>query len=173
MEINEAVDLIRDGVEKKEGIWADLGAGTGLFTQALQVILEVGKIYAVDKSPHALWRLAPHDQIPIEIVDADFSKPLDLPPLDGIIMANALHYIEDPIPVLTHLLPLLKPEGAFILLEYETHQANPPWIPYPIPFQRFRQIAKQAGLSSPQEIGKITSRYGHNHIYAASTFRLP
>lgn len=168
MQINEAIDLIRGGVMKKEGIWADLGAGTGLFTQALQAILEEGKVYAVDKSPHALWRLDRHEQVPMEIVEADFSKPLDLPPLDGIIMANALHYIEEPLSVLSHLLPLLKLGGQFILLEYETTQPNPPWIPYPIPSQRFHQIAEQAGLSSPQEIGRIASRYGHNHIYAAS-----
>ncbi len=168
MQINEAIDLIRGGITEKEGIWADLGAGTGLFTQALQAILEAGTVYAVDKSPHALWRLDRHERVPMEIVEADFSKPLDLPPLDGIIMANALHYIKEPLFVLRQLLPLLKQNGQFILLEYETTQPNPPWIPYPIPADRFHQIAGQAGLSSPQEIGRVASRYGHNHIYAAS-----
>ncbi len=173
MEINEAVDLIRDGVEKKEGVWADLGAGTGLFTQALQVILEVGKVYAVDKSPHALWRLAPHDQIPMEIVDADFTKPLDLPPLDGVLMANALHYADKPVPLLEELLKLLKPGGIFVLVEYETHRPRPPWIPYPIPFEGFVEIATKVGLTKPTKIGEVPSLYGHDHIYAAMCQWIP
>jgi hypothetical protein len=35
MTLQEAIDLIRPGVQPVSGIWADIGAGTGMFTQAL------------------------------------------------------------------------------------------------------------------------------------------
>ena len=53
----QAKSLIEKGVKNPSGIWADIGAGTGVFTLALRDLLEGGKIYAVDKSPHALWKL--------------------------------------------------------------------------------------------------------------------
>ena len=118
MEIQVAAQLIEAGVKEEEAVWADLGAGTGTFTQALQQLLSKGKVYAVDKSPHALWRLPNKGSVPMEIVDADFTRALDLPPLDGILMANALHYVADPAQVLPPLLQLLKPSGTFILVEY-------------------------------------------------------
>ncbi|MEZ5041154.1 MAG: class I SAM-dependent methyltransferase [Saprospiraceae bacterium] len=169
MTIAEAALLIRDGVRSTDGTWADLGAGTGTFTQALQSILFSGKVFAVDKNPHALWRLPAHEKVFLEIVEADFSMPLDLPPLDGIIMANALHYLKDPAPFLQRILKNLKANGQFILVEYETNKANPPWIPYPIPFKYFKEIAQAAGFSEPREIGRSPSIYGHEYLYAAST----
>lgn len=167
MEIHIAADLIEKAVVRKEAIWADLGAGTGTFTQALQQLLPSGKVYAVDKSPHALWRMPQHASVPMEIVDADFTKPLDLPLLDGILMANALHYIDQPAKLLSQLTALLKPEGVFLLVEYETNGPRPPWIPFPIPFDAFTEMASDAGLTSPVQIGKVSSMYGHDHIYAA------
>ncbi len=173
MDIQVAAGLIEKAVIKKESVWADLGAGTGTFTQALQLLLPKGKVYAVDKSPHALWRLPKNHSVPMEIVDADFTKPIDVPPLDGLLMANALHYVKQPTHLLTKLLPLLKPGGTFVLVEYETNQARPPWIPYPIPFNQFRTIALEAGLTPPKMIGSVPSMYGHNYIYASMSQWIP
>lgn len=173
MDIQVAAQLIQAAVKQEHATWADLGAGTGTFTQALQNLLPGGKIYAVDKSPHALWRLPNHPNVPMEIVDADFTKPLDLPPLDGVLMANALHYADRPVPLLEELLKLLKPEGIFILVEYETHSPRPPWIPYPIPFDSFVEIAAEVGLNKPTKIGEVPSLYGHDHIYAAMCQWIP
>ena len=165
---HEAIKLIGRGVvEHPTGNWADIGAGTGVFTLALREILTNGKIYAVDKSPHALWRLPLKADIPIEIVEGNFNLPLDLPILDGILMANTLHYATDPGAVLKNLLTHLKPDGLFVLVEYETHRPLPPWIPHPIPFADFEKHAAAAGLCAPVEIGRTPSRYGHEHIYAA------
>lgn len=173
MEIQVAAQLIEAGVKEKEAVWADLGAGTGMFTQALQQLLSKGKVYAVDKSPHALWRLPNKGSVPMEIVDADFTQALDLPPLDGILMANALHYVANPTQVLPPLLRLLKPSGTFILVEYETDRPRPPWIPHPIPFKQFKKLATAVGLSALEKIGTVPSRYGHDHIYAAMSQWIP
>ena len=163
----EAVALIKSGIPSPSGTWADLGAGTGMFTLALRSLLESGTIYAVDKNPHVLWSIAGGGPIEIVVHEADFTRPLELPPLDGIVMANALHYAPDPVATLKHILTCLRPGAPFLLVEYETEQAQPPWIPYPLPFRRFAEIAREAGLSEPEELERVSSDYGHRYIYSA------
>ncbi|NJL74730.1 MAG: class I SAM-dependent methyltransferase [Saprospiraceae bacterium] len=169
MELQQAVSLIAAAVKKENGIWADVGAGTGLFTLALQHLLHEGTIYALDKNPHALWKLASSKQVCIKVEEADFTKELSLPTLDGIIMANALHYAPEPVVVFNQLLSCLKPKGVFILVEYETNTPNFPWIPYPIPLQHFKAIvtASQHSLSQVIPISTVPSVYSTEHIYSA------
>ncbi len=171
MQLADAIALIRPGVEHHSGTWADIGAGTGMFTRALMHVLEEGVVYAVDKSPHALWQLQPTAQVELKIVEADFNNRLDLPPLDGIIMANALHYAKDPIVVLENVLSPLKLGGTFILIEYETEVPRQPWVPFPISFQRFVTLCSHVHLSPPEFIGTIASQYGYEHIYAAKSIK--
>lgn len=167
MEASEAVDLIRGGVAACGGVWADLGAGSGTFTQALATLLgPAGVVHAVDLQPGVraaeasatLARVVPHL--------ADFTEPLTLPDLDGILMANALHFVREQAPLLGVLVSHLKPGAAFILVEYD-QQRGTRWVPHPIPPGRFAALAPRAGLSQPREIGRIRSRYGPGHIYAA------
>jgi SAM-dependent methyltransferase len=106
-------------------------------------------------------------EVEIKIVEGDFNRNMEFPMVDNILMANALHYAEDPISVLKNVLNHLKPGGQFILIEYETERAISQWVPYPIPFSCFQKIALACGLSEPIEIGKVPSTYGHEHIYAA------
>ena len=87
--------------------------------------------------------------------------------MDGIIMANALHYAQRPPEVLKNVLEHLKPGGAFLLIEYETRDPRPPWVPYPLPFATFQQMAPEAGLTEPELLAKVPSQYGHEHIYSA------
>ena len=117
MTTQTAIDLIKGGINDTNGTWADIGAGTGMFTIALHEILSSGTIYAVDKNPHVLWSLKGTDKVQIIVEEADFTHPMDLPQLDGIVMANALHYAEDPIPVITNIVEWLKPGGVLIKLE--------------------------------------------------------
>lgn len=171
---SEAISLIQKGIPANATTWADIGAGTGTFTLALQEVLTEGVIYAVDKSPHALWRLPLNAPVKIEVVEGDFLQKMDFPKVDGILMANALHYAPDPVSVLKNILSHLNPGGIFILVEYETHTALPPWIPFPIPYNKFKKIAQESGLSESVEIGRMDSQYGHQHIYATkSIFKIP
>lgn len=167
MSPKEALHLIQPAVKSPTRTWADIGAGTGVFTLALRELLTEGTIYAVDKSPHALWRLPLNGEVAIKIVEGDFTKNMELPVVENILMANALHYAEAPIPVLKNVLTHLKTGGQFILIEYETERAIPQWVPYPIPFSSFQKIAAACGLSEPHEIGRTPSMYGHEHIYSA------
>src|SRR5260370_14756439 len=93
----DLVGLLRDGVDAKGGRWADLGAGEGAFTLALADLLGPGShITAVDKDGGALRSIG-HG---IETRVADFTKGLDLHALDGVVMANSLHFVRNKAPVL-------------------------------------------------------------------------
>lgn len=171
MNHHDALQLIKGTIGQEAQVWADLGAGTGLFTEVLCDHLPPGsEVHALDKSPHMLWKLQPDGKVPFSIHDGDFTRPMpDLPLCDGILMANALHYVEKPEEVLPIILPHLKPGGTLVLIEYETSRALPPYVPYPIPFRRWEEIcgSETVPLSAPAFLHKVPSRYGHEHIYSA------
>src|SRR5207244_5327703 len=91
------VGLLRDGVPGP-GTWADLGSGGGAFTLALAELLGPHSvIYSVDRDGSALrqQQQAMRQQYPdmtVHYRSADFTQLLDLPPLNGVIMANSLHF---------------------------------------------------------------------------------
>lgn len=169
------IALVRDGVDGK-GVWADLGAGTGNFTRALAALLGPhSTIYALDRDAKAIARqreYATANDPRIQPIQADFTKPLGLPPLDGILMANALHFIREQEAVLRQLLGALKPNGRLLLVEYELTQPQA-WVPYPVPFARFRALAQQLGLSEAQRIGTRRSPSSGISMYAAVANRNP
>src|SRR5664279_844675 len=122
MDHADHVRLIRGGVEGGGSAWADLGSGEGAFTLALADILEAaGSIVTVDRDGRALQvqlrRLA--EAFPgtsVTPLVADFTRPLGLPPLDGIVMANSLHFVRDKLPVLRQVHDSLRPGGRLILV---------------------------------------------------------
>jgi ubiquinone/menaquinone biosynthesis C-methylase UbiE len=154
MEIREAVDLLRDAVGESAGTWADLGAGTGTFTAALAEVLGGGStVYAVDEDAgavRALGDLPATGDTRIVPVRADFTLPLALPglgqsQLDGILLANALHFVRDATEVLTRLVQMVRQNGRVVVVEYDRRQASQ-WVPHPIPASRWPAMAASAGL---------------------------
>ena len=162
----EAINFIRLGIIHPSGTWADIGAGTGLFSRALMEILEEGKVIAVDKSPHALYGIKAPRHIHFEIVEGDFNETLELPPLDGIVMADALHYAKDHLYVLKNVLTSLRDGGRFILIEYDTDVPNEPWVPNPVSLHLFSNLCRKVGLTDPELIGERESIYQDGRMYA-------
>lgn len=155
MNHQDHVNLIKNGVPQADGTWADFGSGHGAFTLALADVMEEGGIiYSVDRDHSALQgqvrqMTSRFPAITTHIVPADFTQALDLPMLDGIVMANSLHFIRDKLPLLERLITYLKPKGRLIIVEYNTRKANR-WVPYPLTYDDWEQLALQAGFASTQ-----------------------
>ena len=173
MDDREAAELIADAVGDGEGVWADIGAGTGTFTRALRTLLRPGcRIYAVDSDPAAITALRKIGDDVIA-VRADFSKTLELPeaPVDGLLFANSLHFVPDAGVALSRLVELVKPGGRVVVVEYDRRSANP-WVPYPVGSTQWPAIAAAAGLTNPRITARRKSMYA-GELYAAVAERLP
>lgn len=173
MDHTDHVNLLREGGIASGQVWADMGAGTGAFTLALADLLgESGTIYAVDRDAGALRQQTTpmktrFPQIAVEYITGDFAQPVKLPLLDGIVMANALHFTRyaDQPAVLAQLRRYLHPGGRLIIVEYDTDQGNQ-WVPYPFTFPNWESLAAKAGFNHSQQIGYRPSRFARG-IYSA------
>jgi ubiquinone/menaquinone biosynthesis C-methylase UbiE len=168
------VNLLKPAILPPGGSWADLGAGSGAFTLALRELIgPTADIYAVDKSLGSLNDLekAYHfrfgDTNHLHLLQSDFSHALDLPPLDGVVMANSLHYFRDKEKILRHVGSFLKPNGILLLVEYNVDSGNP-WVPYPLSFKTFRALASRAGFTEPRLLATVSSRF-LREFYSAIT----
>ena len=179
MKAAEAVTLIAGAVPRRAGTWADLGAGDGTFTRALAELLgRTSRIYAVDRDARALATLerwAKKNAANVIPVAVDFTAPFDLPGLgdtmlDGMLFANALHFVRDPDVVLARLTARVRPGGRVVFVEYDRRAANP-WVPHPIPADRLPLLAATAGLSTPVITATRPSAFGGN-LYVAAADRV-
>ena len=162
------LSLLRPANLTPGGVWADLGAGSGAFTLALAELLGPGaEIYAVDKDRSRLGDLerAYRSHFAtglmgqrLHLMQADFSRPLDLPALDGLLMANALHFFSDQERLLLHIHSFLKPGGVLLLVEYDVDHGNV-WVPHPLSFETFRDLAPRAGFTTPQRLATVPSSF--------------
>lgn len=167
------VRLIAPGIEKGGGgVWADFGSGTGAFTLALREIAgsEV-EIWSVDRDTDSLrvQRTTMERQYPgteLHTLRDDFTRPMPLPALDGIVAANAIHYVRDRLALLRRWRSYLKPEGRVILVEYDSDDGNR-WVPYPVSFAALPLLAEEAGYGAPVLLGVYPSRF-LGRMYAAS-----
>ncbi|MBE0682366.1 MAG: class I SAM-dependent methyltransferase [Anaerolineales bacterium] len=176
MDHNDHVNLLRPADLQQGGSWADLGAGSGAFTFALRELIGASAVlHAVDKDRNDLNRLKKDYEVRfgntenLKIVVGDFSRPLaaPLPPLDGIVMANSLHYFKDRVKILEHVRSLLNPNGILLVVEYNVDTGNL-WVPYPFSFETFKKLAIQAGFGKPRLLAKHPSSF-LREFYSAST----
>jgi SAM-dependent methyltransferase len=158
------------GRQGKGGTWADLGAGSGTFTRALAELLgPLSLIHAVDRDARALRSLSAAGEAGTArfvTLAADFTRGLPLPPLDGILMANSLHFHGDACGLLRHAARWLKPRGLLIVVEYDITTPSP-WVPHPLPWARFPAAAECAGLSGARLLQTRPSAY-NRRVYAAA-----
>lgn len=165
------VALLRAGVPKRGGRWADFGSGTGAFTLALADLLgPAGEIISIDRDASALRQQeaslrARFPDVSVEYRIADFTRPLDLAPLDGVVMANSLHFHRDKLPILQRIRGYLRPGGRLILVEYDTDQGNP-WVPFPLSYQSWEVLARQAECAEAPLLATHPSRF-LSGIYSA------
>lgn len=172
MNHQDHVRLIEKGINNKGGIWADLGSGDGAFTLALRELAGASvQIFSIDEDQNRLntqKRAFAHmfPETNISFIKQDFTQQLNLPLLDGIIMANSLHYISDKVPLLNQLSVYLKPQGSLILVEYNVDRGNF-WVPFPISYTTLETTITKSTFVNPRLLATIPSQFLHE-IYAAS-----
>ncbi len=156
--------LLRPAVEDAGGAWADLGCGDGIFTYLLATCLKAGShLYAVDKEAYQLKSLQRNLssldlEVSLEPRLADFTQPLTLPPLDGLVMANSLHFNRRKERVLRQLVTLLEPGGRLVLVEYNTNRGNAA-VPFPLDEREFLQLAPRIGLRKARILARAPSTF--------------
>lgn len=174
MNHQDHVNLLRNGIpDAEDQVWADLGSGGGAFTLALAELLgPTGKIYSIDRNGHSLHEQeqAMRRQFPaanVQYRSADFTQQLDLPPLDGVVMANSLHFVTDrqKEAVLKLVQGYLRPGGRLVLVEYNADQGNN-WVPYPMSYKTWERFAGRMGFAETRQISIRGSSFLHE-IYSA------
>ena len=177
MQHSDHVNLLRGAIPERGGTWADLGSGWGAFTLALaDLIGPQGVIYSVDKDRSAL-QIQAHDlgtQFPavaVTYLTADFTQPLDLPPLDGIVMANTLHYVEPQRrpTVVKQIKTRLRPGGRLVVVEYNRDVANA-WIPSPFSYPRWEELATEAGFAHTEQMATAAAGQSPHGFYSAQSW---
>jgi len=174
MDHADHLNLIRKGVPNKGGIWAEFGSGRGAFTMALAELIGLnGEIFSVDKDRRALReqeraiRKRFVGQEPrMHYLAADYIFPLDLPPLDGILMANSLHFQRDKKIILRTILDYLSPGGSIIIVEYNINRGNP-WVPFPISYDDWEKLAQECGFIHIRILG-VRPSSTMREIYSAA-----
>ena len=170
MQLAEAIALIRhDAVgATKAKRWADLGCGSGLFTRALASGQPPGSvIYAVDTDRTALTSIGSFNEVAIQPIRQDFVHtdwPFDT--LDGILMANSLHYVPDKPAFIDKATRHLTATGGFLIVEYDSDRANP-WVPYPLSYASLTQLFNKSGYSQVEKLHERPSLYGRANLYSA------
>ena len=167
MKISEAIALIRNPLLEQNRIqsWCDLGCGTGTFTKALAQSLDSGStILAVDMDSTALkaipgrgsWSRNPKG---VRRSEEPWSAPWTV---DGILMANSLHFIQDQHLLIKKLLPLT---NCFFNCGVRALKTKPLGT-YPVGFEKLRQLFNESGVQRVEKLLTQGSRLGGT-IYSA------
>ncbi len=154
----DAINLIRKGVNTaRPQNWADLGCGSGTFTEALSTLLPAhSQVTPVDKQIQKLPNF----------IKADFEKDeLDLSGLDGILMANSLHYVRDKQTLVKKLEHYFAVGPNFLIIEYDTSRSNH-WVLYPI-LDQLNALFNNLGHNAITKLAERPSIYNRANIYAA------
>ena len=103
--------------------------------------------------------------VTVHYLHADFTRRLDIPMLDGMVLANALHFHRDKDRIVALLYSYLKPGGHFILVEYNVDQGNL-WVPYPLSYPTWQVQSLNNGFAETRLLSSVPSRF-LGEIYAA------
>jgi ubiquinone/menaquinone biosynthesis C-methylase UbiE len=174
MKHSDHISLIMPAITQKGGVWADFGSGEGAFTLALRDIAGQNvEIYSIDKNESRLnvQKSLFTQQFPntnIHYYNYDFTDDLILPKLDGVIMANSLHFVQDQAQCLKKVMSYLKKDGRVIVVEYNSDIGNV-WVPFPISYRSLTKLAINVGYQNVQLMHKVPSEF-LKEIYSAILF---
>jgi len=174
MNHQDRINLLKGGVQEERGVWAEFGSGSGAFTLALAALIaRDSTIYSLDNNRRSLEQQEQKMQVrfpdlEVHYLTANFIMPLDLPPLDGILIANALHFVKEKEPFIMQIKDYFKPDGRLLIVEYNIDHGNT-WVPYPISFKSWEALAPKCGFTEIRLLNTKPSRY-HKEIYSSVSF---
>ena len=137
---------------------------------ALASLLPAGStVHAIDTDTRALARVpARHGDVAIVAHAGDFTSiPGRFAPaahsLDGVLMANSLHYVRAQAAFLHDLDGALR-RRRILLVEYDIARANA-WVPYPISYASAVELFRSVGYGVATPLGRKRSDYRRGEIY--------
>jgi trans-aconitate methyltransferase len=171
MRQRDAIEMLADSGVEALGptTWADLGCGVGTFTLALAALLAAGStIHAMDRDGAALRKIpSAFNGVRVSTHRGDFTdQTWPFADLDGILMANSLHYVADQATFIHACEARMTSRRRFLIIEYDTSDATR-WVPYPVSQIRLTDLFERAGYS----ITMLRSRpsvYRRASLYAAA-----
>jgi SAM-dependent methyltransferase len=171
MRVTQAIDMLAPAFVAIEAAttWADLGCGSGTFTRALAHLLAPGStIHAMDANRAALSQLPPQcKDVRIRAWPGDFlEQPWPFGALDGVLLANSLHYVRDARALIRECVANMKPKHRFLIVEYDTDEANR-WVPHPLSARALDSLFSGEGYPPIQVLGSRQSIYQRARMYAA------
>jgi len=171
MRLRDAIEMLADSGVEALGptIWADLGCGNGTFTLALAALLSAGStIHAMDRDGSVLRKIpSAHNSVRIATYAGDFTNHTwPFADLDGILMANSLHYVADQATFIHACESRMTSRRRFLIVEYDTSEASR-WLPYPVSQTRLTGLFERAGYSSITVLRSRPSVYRRASLYAA------
>jgi hypothetical protein len=93
-------------------------------------------------------------------------QPWPFADLDGVLMANSLHYVENQSAFVRECEARMTPQRHFVIVEYNTNEASR-WVPYPVSQATLTALFERAGYSSVTLLGSRPSIYRRAPLYAA------
>jgi SAM-dependent methyltransferase len=172
MRLRDAIDMLADSNVGALGptTWADLGCGDGTFTLALAHLLAAhSAIHAIDLDASALRRIpSSHKTVRITTHHRDFAtQPWPFSDLDGLLMANSLHFVEHQAAFIRACESQMKPRRRFLIVEYDMDKPSR-WVPYPLSRVELAHLFEGAGYPSIRVLRSRPSVYRRASLYATA-----
>lgn len=127
LQINRVMDTL--GIAPGKGV-ADVGAGSGWFTiRAARRVGPAGMVYAVDINPEAVRyidRRARSESLPnVKTILSKSDDPmLPTAAVDAVLLLKTYHEVADPVALLQHLRPALRPGARLGIIDRNGDASN-------------------------------------------------
>ena len=82
-------------------------------------------------------------------------------------MANAFHYVQHKDAFIKKIAVHIKQGGRFLIVEYNTDQPVPIWVPFPVSFTALQSLFRDTGFNIVRLLSERPSVYGHAAMYSA------
>jgi ubiquinone/menaquinone biosynthesis C-methylase UbiE len=139
--------IIKDIKPSKNETWADIGAGTGVFT--IPIAAKVKEVYAMDISETMLQKLQQHltskNINNVKLLKSDESKiPLNDSSVENVFLAFVAHELNDPANYFKETRRILKPGGRLLIIDFAKVISFGPPLDHRLEAKQVDKWAKEA-----------------------------